>query len=191
MRASGLLGVFGDAIPVTGLSPEPLNEQTNSSGSDPSPERHAEQEQWEITMHSHSFRMISVPTQSLLHWNGSLHNKVNQDVGFFLAQSFSHAFRAFVTLYRSIWSTLLHCLQKEKHWIKGNISTEETPSYIVSKADFAPLLSLQTHSWRTSQLSPIRGSCCLIFGYKTKVICWCLFFYHGPLYNHLLHLHTF
>lgn len=44
---------------------------TNSSGSDPSPLSRTEQELWEITMHSHSFRMISLPTQSLLHWNGS------------------------------------------------------------------------------------------------------------------------
>lgn len=53
-------------------------------------------------------------------------------LGFFL---FFHAFQAFVALYSSIWSTLLHCLQKEKNWIQGNISTQKTPSWIVSDAD--------------------------------------------------------
>lgn len=128
--APGLLWVFGDVSFLAGLSPEPLNTPKTSSWGDSSPWRHT-QKLCECTIRVLGWLLYPHRVSPWTAWFIASIISIKM-LGFFL---FFHAFQAFVALYSSIWSTLLHCLQKEKYWIQGNISTQKTPSWIVSDAD--------------------------------------------------------
>lgn len=92
---------------------------------------------------------------------------------FLMPITFSHAFRAFVTVCSSIWN--IYCLQKEKYWIQKNIPTgmslhRKLQQQLFQKwMQFCLLAFFTNLFWHNIRI--IRRNCCLGFTHKINGIC--------------------